>query len=145
MKNMIFYSLLVAAFLSCGCTDKKLFVKSIQSDTTVRVDWYFYSLISNFSRSYIQISKSDTETIFFESFYISDFTFRTDTLEVQLYKDDFKIDSAALLQSGFKIIIDTTGGIWNQASSRLGRLKRRNVECSKPHFEDSYCPKNECY
>ncbi|RXK59777.1 hypothetical protein ESA94_12010 [Lacibacter luteus] len=145
MKKMIFYSLLVVFFLSCGSADKKLFIKSMQLNTSVRVDWYFYSLVSNFSRSYIQISKSDTETKFFESFYISDFNFRADTLAVQLYKNGYKIDSAALLQSGFKIIIDTTGGIWNQASSRLGRLQRRNIECSKPHFEDSHCPKNECY
>jgi hypothetical protein len=145
MKDILFFSFLVAVLLSCSSADKKIFIKSEKSGSSIRVDWYFYSLPSNFSRSYIQLSKADNESKVFESFYISDFNLKGDTLSVQLYRNDFEVDSVLLKKNGFNISVDTTGSIWNQASSRLGRLQRKNVDYFKPHIEDSYCPENECY
>ena len=141
---MFLYNFIILALLSCSSTDKKIFIKSVQGDSSMRVDWYFYSLPTSFSRSYIQLSNADTSATIFESFYISDFTCKSDTLSIQLYRNDYKIDSTKLLLSRLKITIDTSGGIWNQASSRLGRLQKKNTDYFKPHFENSYCPNGEC-
>lgn len=142
MQKMIFYSLIITVHLSCSSMDKKIFIQSNQVDSLTRCDWYFFSELSNFSRSYIQLAKSDSTDILFESFYITDFSCMSDSLSVQLFKNDFKIDSSKLALHGLKIKIDTTGGIWNQASSRLGRLQKKQVDYFKPHFADSYCPQN---
>lgn len=131
--------------LSCSSSRKKIFIMAKQVNSTTRYDWYLYSGLSNFSRSYIQIVKEGISTnILFESFYITDFNYMSDTLSIQLYKNEFKIDSQKLALSGVKVVIDTTGGIWNQASSRLGRLQKKGINYYKPHFTESYCPQNEC-
>ena len=109
-----------------------------------RVDWYFFSLLSNFSISYLQVNDTveGNTHVFFESFYLSDVEFSNDTVKIQVYKNDYKLDANAV--PNLHVTIDTSGGIWNQASSRLGRLQRRNVDFYKPHNENTYCPKNEC-
>ena len=141
------FSFLTAVFLvGCSATDKKLFIKSVQLNETKRVDWYFHSLIGGFSRSYLQSEGKDAEQhAFFESFYLSDFSKVGDTLTIQIYKNDYKLNKDNTAALGFVVKIDTTGGIWNQASSRLGRLQTKNINFEQFHFADSYCPKNECY
>lgn len=132
--------------MSCHSGDRKIYIKSLNIGDSARVDWYFYSLLTNFSKSSIQFSNVDRDgVIIFESFFISDISLMADTLKVQLFKNEFNIDSAMLLNGGLNIIVDTTGGEWNQASSRLGRLQSKNIDLFKHHFEDSYCPNMECY
>jgi hypothetical protein len=142
----IFFILTVIFLVGCSASDKKLFIKSVQVSEEKRVDWYFYSLISNFSRSYLQYEDKEAgQHTFFESFYLSDFSKIGDTLTIQGYKNDYKLDKDNAATLALVVRIDTTGGIWNQASSRLGRLQRKNVNFEQFHYADSYCPKNECY
>lgn len=145
MRLIVVSSLFFISFLSCE-PDKKIFVKCIQLKDNARVDWYFHSLITNFSRSYIQVvdSKNDSYKVF-ESFYISNIEMVKDTLKIQLFKNDYKADSAILQNLKLSIFLDTTGGQWNDAASRLGRLMDKNVDHSNPHFVDTYCPNGMCY
>jgi hypothetical protein len=146
MKTTI---VLLTTIILSGCffaPDKKLFIKSVQADDTKRVDWYFFSLISGFSRIYLQYVDKDAKAdTFFESFYLSDSNKTKDTLTIQVYKNDYKLDTNKVKALGLVIKMDTTGGIWNQASSRLGRLQSKNVNFKHSHFADSYCPRGECY
>jgi hypothetical protein len=143
---MKFYSLFVLILLSCHSQDRKIFVKSLNANSSKRIDWYFYSLLNNFSRSYVQLSQNNENSVtIFESFFISDINLKGDTLKVELYKNDYKIDSTEVFRRRLIITVDTTGKMWNQASSRLGRLQKKNVDYFKPHFEDSYCSNGECY
>jgi hypothetical protein len=145
MKLLSTIGLLFVIFVACFKPDKKIYIKSIMLKNQ-RVDWYFYSLISNFSRSYVELSNNElSENVFFESFFVSDINLNHDTLYIEVYENNYKLDSAAILKTNIKIVVDTTGKVWNQASSRLGRLQRKDVDFSKPHFSDSYCPKGECY
>jgi hypothetical protein len=145
---MRFFIFFIAIFFSCQYPNKKIFIKSVRIDTSVRVDWYFYSHLNNFSRSYLQIHRDEGENegvVFLESFFISDINFNADTLKIQLYKNDYKANLGLFLDKGLNISFDTLGGIWNQASSRLGRLQKRKVDYFKPHSADSYCLHRECY
>lgn len=136
--------LVVSIFFSaCKERQEKIYIKSVLPDSNQRIDWYFFSAVSNFSRSYLQLHESTGDKTFFESFYLSDMKVSNDTLTIQVYRNDYKLDIDKIKR--FRIIIDTSGGIWNQASSRLGRLQRKNVDFNSPHFQDSFCPKNECY
>ena len=146
MKLMIV--ILVSIILS-GCIstpDTKLFIKSIQVDNTKRVDWYFFSLIGDFSQSYLQYEdKEKGQRAFFKSFFLSDFNKQGDTLTIQLWSNDYELDKMKFTALGLVVRIDTTGDQWNQASSRLDRLRQKNVDIKHYHFEDSYCAKGECY
>ncbi|HTM92716.1 MAG TPA: hypothetical protein VL095_09865, partial [Flavisolibacter sp.] len=66
-------------------------------------------------------------------------------LTIQVCKNVYQLDNENAAASGFVVRMDTTAGIWNQASGRLGRLQRKNVNFEHFHFADSYCSKNECY
>jgi hypothetical protein len=144
MKKAIVYILVITFF---SCTDEnKLYIKSVSVDSSTMVDWYFYSQISSFSRSYVQISTLGKDPInIFESFNISDIRIKSDTLTIEVAENDYKIYPGVREQNKIKLVVDTTGKIWNEASSRLGRLHSKKVDCSKPHFIDSYCPHGECY
>ena len=61
---------------------------------------------------------------------MSDFSKNGDTLTIQVYKNDYKLDKDDAAALGLVVKIDTTGGIWNQASSRVGRL-RTKIEMTK--------------
>lgn len=145
MKITLFLlSLFIVLNISCNSQDKKIYIKSIKSPSEKRIDWYFYSLISNFSRSYLQFEGKE-DNPFFESFYLSDIFMQEDTLYIKVYKNDYKLDSLFISKYKLNVVIDTTGKIWNQASSRLGRLQRKGVDFFKPHFTNTYCPNGECY
>jgi hypothetical protein len=143
----LFFLVIGINMLISGCfnSTKKLFIKSVRLDNNKHIDWYFFSNTSNFSRSYLQFKKNNSETVlFFESFFLSDINEQADTLTIQIYKNDYKLYENMLKDRKIVVIIDTTGGIWNQASSRLGRLIRKNVDVTKFHYTDSFCPKMEC-
>lgn len=141
----LLFGIFLFFLFSCGHDRKKIYIQSVQTQSDSRFDWYFYSLLTNFSRSYIQIQeKNNDPTTFFESFYMSEMKIKADTLIISLFRNDYEIDSSFINSLDFKISIDTTGEIWNQASSRLGRLNGKNVDNTKPHFADTYCARPDC-
>ena len=141
-----FFILIAVLLVGCFASDKKLYIKSVRLSKANRVDWYFHSLIGGYTRSYLQyVDENNVQKTFFESFYLSDFGNNGDTLTIQVYMNDYKLDKAKADALGLVIKIDTTGRICNQASSRLGRLQSKHVDFKKYHFEDSYGPKYECY
>lgn len=141
-KYLVFLSIVLS-----GCSDlgNKIYIKSVKYESDSRFDWYFYSLLSNFSRSYIDlVDKNNDSKRVFESFFVSDIRISEDTLTIQLYKNQYSLEKSFLQSKTIIISIDTTGGIWNQASSRLGRLQRKNANFYVPHEVDSFCPNGEC-
>lgn len=110
---------------SCGKESKKIYIKCIKADPSKRIDWYFYSLSSNFSKSFIQVTDGENTTKILESFAVTDIVINADTISIQLYENKYILDSSSFFSNGFNIVIDTTVGIWNQASSRLGRLQKK--------------------
>lgn len=144
MKLLILLFLYVGIVFS-GCGNKppntKLFIKSVKTSKGLRIDWYVYSSITSLAPDYLQISDDDKEP-FFKCFCLSDIQFENDSLFISLYRNEYDLDKSKLGE--ISIFIDTTGKHWNQASSRIGRLRKRDVNIEKPHFIDTYCEKGEC-
>lgn len=127
-----------------GCIDdpvNRIYIKSVSVSNGERVDWYVYSRISSIAPDYIQTNKFDGKP-FFKTFYLTDISFRKDSLFIYLLKNDYELDTS--YRPGISIIIDTLGQPWNRASSRLGRLKKRGVNIDSPHFVNSSCDQGEC-
>ena len=121
--------------------ENKIFIKSVAASNGERIDWYVYSRISNVAPDYLQLSISP-EKPFFTSFYLTGIQFRKDSLFISLLKNDYDLDENKI--KGISIIIDTLGHSWNAAASRIGRLRKRGVDTSVPHFTETYCEKGEC-
>lgn len=144
-------ALLLTATLLWGCfsnPDKKIFIKSIQAADGKRIDWYCNSLPGGLSKSYLQYEdKAGEQHTFLESSYLSDIRKQGDTLIIQVWKsdgNDYQVDydNAQALELITKL--DTTGGQWNGAENRLGRLQKKSVDVNHYHFSDSYCPNSQC-
>ncbi|QGW28410.1 hypothetical protein [Phnomibacter ginsenosidimutans] len=133
---------LCLSFASCtffDSPDKKMFIKSVQSDD-LTVDWYIYSLISSFSPAKIQVEKDGNTCQIIEfGHYITDISLTSNVLTIQTSKTpEFDVDEDALKKVGLEIRLDTTGHEWNESTTRFGRLQRKQVDFSKRHFVDSY-------
>lgn len=136
MKNKIIISVILILMGCWGQPNTKLFIKSVKISDKIRVDWYVYSSISNFSPDYLRISSNEMEP-FFISFYLTNIRFENDSLFISLWKNSFeKFDQSKL--NGIKVNIDTNGQHWNDAMSRVGRLNRTQVNMLKPHYIDTY-------
>ncbi len=128
--------------LSCIEEPKnKIFIKSVASSNGERIDWYVYSRISSVAPDYLQLSTSP-EKPFFTSFYLTGIQFRKDSLFISLLKNDYELDENKI--KGISISIDTLGHSWNAAASRIGRLRKRGVDITAPHFTETFCEKGEC-
>lgn len=135
----------MAAGILPGCISeptKKIYIKSVKVSDNVRIDWYVHSSITSYVPDYLQIS-SDDDKPFFKSSYLANITFRNDSLFVSLWKGGYeKLDDARI--KGITLIVDTTSGQWDDAISRIGRLKDGYVDISVPHFVDVACSKPYC-
>lgn len=140
---LVFISIIILA-TSC-LYERKVYVKSVKVNSTTRIDWYVLPAFSNVGRSYLQISVAKKKPVnLLESFSLSDIHINKDTLQIQLFQNDIVIDSAMVAKYGFTIAIDTTGGQWNDADTRLDRLANKKVDTYHPHFVDSYCINYGC-
>ena len=144
MRVMFFIWIVVNVCLS-GCfynkAGKKIYVRSVQLSNGLRIDWFVLTSNSNFAPDYLQTS-ANLQKPFFVSFFVGDIKSSNDTLFISLWKNDYDLKNSKL--PGIEIVIDTLGKTWNQAVSRIGRLRRRGVEVESPHFIDTYCPNGEC-
>jgi hypothetical protein len=131
---------LLLVLVSCGTIDDKPFyIKTVKINNQTRLNWYFYSLITDYSVDKVEIQSNGKRTEIFDAPILTDISFRNDTLVFQLehlsYRDGHTfsfIDTAYIQSLGYKYLIDTTGVFLNEKYQRLQRLK--NMDISKPHY-----------
>lgn len=131
-------------FLLVSCFKEpadKLFIKSVEGPKGTMIDWYVYGKLTSYAPDYLQISTYYKKP-FFKSFYLTDVHFRNDSLFISIWKNNYDLDKSRL--NGVIVYIDTLGEPWNDATSRIERLKRRGVNILKPNFVDTYCEYGEC-
>ena len=121
-------------------SSEKYFVKSEEAQNNDRIDWFVTVGFLHIGPGCLWIS--DDSRVFFKSYSLSDFKVRVDTVFVSIYVTTYKLDSSKL--GSYVLVLDTTGHIWNNAESRLARLRQKNLDISKPHFNDSWCEKGHC-
>ncbi len=140
-RNHFFWIICLLLLVSCLENPKnKMYVKSVQLPGKDRIDWFFYSEITGFSQSYITLN-SDKKNVFFESFSMTDLRLKADTLFIFLSRNKYKLyENKIELLPNLKIVIDTLGNRWNDAVSRIGRLKD-SINIFEPHFVESFCSK----
>lgn len=145
MRSLLtIYFCLCASFSSCiEEPTKKIYIKSVEGPNGMRIDWYVYSKLTSFTPDYLQINTPESNP-FFKSFYLTDIHFQNDSLLISLWSNKYDLEWTTLSSPPLKVVVDTLGQPWNDATSRIGRLRNRGVNMDKPHFVDTYCARGEC-
>ena len=118
MNKKLGYLLISSLFLS-GCFEfldsnekqdrsKRIIIKELKYDEQFTIEWYHYSLISNYSPGVVDVVNDSAHQTICESSYLSDIELSKDTLKIILWKNDVDLLLNKNL-AGLKIKLDTTG------------------------------------
>jgi hypothetical protein len=136
--------LTLLVFTSCSTKAQKenrIYVKSVRIDTATSINWYMYSLIGGFSKSYLAWESKGTSIVLFADHYLTNFNIdsinkliKIETTDKFLGSTDF---SLLKLPSNYKVLIERKGFYMNEAINRFSRLKNKSVNITEPHFSNS--------
>lgn len=134
-------------FLSSSClhdtTENRIYIKSIQIDSTSRIDWYITSLIGGFSRSTVLFVTENKEEVIIKTHGITNINldkakrllFIESTDELENYGDEDTLNFGDHYQATFS----TKGFYMNDAENRFGRLQMQKINSRVPHNINSDC------
>ena len=111
IKRIVYSGLLCSMLSGVNCADKKLMIKSLPVRPGLKLNWYHYSYITNFSRDYVEIAdlEKDREEVIFEASTsaICQIQVRSDSILILMFGNNIlkRVDNN---DYHFKIIVDTT-------------------------------------
>jgi hypothetical protein len=108
-KRILYAVLFFTMFSGVNCTDKKIMIKSMPAGPGLKLNWYHYSHISDFSPDYLEITDMGETRgeVIFEASAICRIQVRSDSILILMMGNRIlqRVDNN---DYHFKILVDTT-------------------------------------